>query len=419
MKWEKYDEGWAMPVKSWCADCEEGAVKQAASLAQHPALFHHVALMPDAHLGYGMPIGGVVAAEDAVIPAAVGVDIGCGMIATETDVPAERFADMAFRRAFQEKLKTRIPVGEGVSHKTTQDWEGFEEYTANNGMRSDLWPSKLDRMNLGTLGGGNHFIELQKTTPLEIGGALGDRALPDGGESRVWLMIHSGSRNLGKRIEEHYHKIASRLCSRFRVPLADPDLAFLPIAEKEGHDYFTDMLFALRYAKENRRRMMEAMKETLLEFAPGANFIRTIDIHHNYAACEEHFGKKVFVHRKGATSAKLDEVGIIPGSMGTASYIVRGLGNPDSFMSCSHGAGRRMSRVAASANLTVEECDKAMEGIVCERWGRYKGFSKKAKGKFDLSEAPQAYKDIEGVISSELDLVEPLVRLVPLASLKG
>ena len=179
------------------------------------------------------------------------------------------------------------------------------------------------------------------------------------------------------------------------------------------------MLFALRYAKENRRRMMEAMKETLLEFAPEANFIRTIDIHHNYAACEEHFGKKVFVHRKGATSAKLDEVGIIPGSMGTASYIVRGLGNPDSFMSCSHGAGRRMSRVAASANLTVEECDKAMEGIVCERWGRYKGFSKKAKGKFDLSEAPQAYKDIEGVISSELDLVEPLVRLVPLASLKG
>ena len=419
MKWEKYDEGWRMPIKSWCADCEEGAVKQAENLARHPALFHHVALMPDAHLGYGMPIGGVVAAEDAVIPAAVGVDIGCGMIATETDIPAERFADMAFRRAFQERLKARIPVGEGVSHKTTQDWEGFEEYTANNGMRSDLWPSKLDRMNLGTLGGGNHFIELQKTTPLEIGGALGDRALPDGGESRVWLMIHSGSRNLGKRIEEHYHKIASRLCSRFRVPLADPDLAFLPIAEKEGHDYFTDMLFALRYAKENRRRMMEAMKETLLEFAPEANFVRTIDIHHNYAACEEHFGKKVFVHRKGATSAKLDEVGIIPGSMGTASYIVRGLGNPDSFMSCSHGAGRRMSRVAASANLTVEQCDKAMEGIVCERWGKYKGFSKKAKGRFDLSEAPQAYKDIENVISSELDLVEPLVRLVPLASLKG
>ena len=173
MKWEKYDEGWAMPIKSWCEECEEGAVQQAVNLARHPALFHHVALMPDAHLGYGMPIGGVVAADNAVIPAAVGVDIGCGMIAVETDVPASRFAEMSFRRAFHEKLKTRIPVGEGVSHKTTQTWDGFESYTANNGMRSDLWPSKLDRMNLGTLGGGNHFIELQKTTALD-GTALGD-----------------------------------------------------------------------------------------------------------------------------------------------------------------------------------------------------------------------------------------------------
>ena len=411
MKWEKFEEGYSVPVKSWCENCEEGAVKQAANLAKHPVVFHHVALMPDAHQGYGMPIGGVIATDSAVIPAAVGVDIGCGMIATETDIPAERFADMAFRRAFQEKLKERIPVGEGVSHRETQNWEGFEEYTANNGMRSNLWPSKLDRMNLGTLGGGNHFIELQKSTSLN---GTGD---PDGG-SKAWLMIHSGSRNLGKRIEEHYHKIANRLCTRFRVPLADPDLAFLPIEEADGHYYFTDMLFALRYAKENRRRMMEAMKETVAEFVPEVNFLRTIDIHHNYAACEEHFGKKVFVHRKGATSAKLDEIGIIPGSMGTASYIVRGLGNPDSFMSCSHGAGRRMSRIAASTTLTVEECDQAMDGIVCERWHKYKGYGK-AKGRLDLSEAPQAYKDIESVIDAERDLIEPLVRLVPMASLKG
>ena len=411
MKWEKFEAGYAMPVKSWCENCEEGAVKQAVNLAHHPALVHHVALMPDAHQGYGMPIGGVVAAKDAVIPAAVGVDIGCGMIATETDIPAEVFAEMSFRRAFQEKLKERIPVGEGESHKSTQNWEGFEEYTANNGMRSNLWPSKLDRMNLGTLGGGNHFIELQKSTALD---GSGD---PEGG-AKVWLMIHSGSRNLGKRIEEHYYRIAARMCERFHSPLPDKDLAFLPIDEPTGHDYFTDMLFALRYAKENRRRMMEVMKATLAEFVPGANFVRTIDIHHNYAAFEEHFGEKVCVHRKGATSAKLDEIGIIPGSMGTASYIVRGLGNPDSFMSCSHGAGRRMSRIAASTTLTVEECDKAMDGIVCERWHKYKGFGK-AKGRLDLSEAPQAYKDIEDVIASELDLAEPLVRLVPLASLKG
>ena len=411
MKWEKFESGYSVPVKSWCENCEEGAVKQAENLAKHPVVFNHVALMPDAHQGYGMPIGGVIATDNAVIPAAVGVDIGCGMIAAETDIPAERFADMAFRRVFQEKLKARIPVGEGVSHRETQNWEGFEEYTANNGMRSNLWPSKLDRMNLGTLGGGNHFIELQKST------ALDGTSDPEGG-AKVWLMIHSGSRNLGKRIEEHYHKIANRLCTRFRVPLADPNLAFLPIEEPDGHYYFTDMLFALRYAKENRRRMMEAMKETVAELVPEVNFVRTIDIHHNYAACEEHFGKKVFVHRKGATSAKLDEIGIIPGSMGTASYIVRGLGNPDSFMSCSHGAGRRMSRIAASTTLTVEECDQAMDGIVCERWHKYKGFGK-AKGRLDLSEAPQAYKDIEMVIDSERDLIEPIVRLVPLACLKG
>ena len=410
MKWETTEDN-ALPVKSWCENCEEGALKQAGNLARHPALFHHVALMPDAHQGYGMPIGGVVAADAAVIPAAVGVDIGCGMIAAETDVPAEVFAEMPFRRAFQEKLKERIPVGEGESHKSVQTWEGFEEYLANNGERCQMWPSKLDRMNLGTLGGGNHFIELQKTTSID---GSGD---PEGG-AKAWLMIHSGSRNLGKRIEEHYHRIAARMCSRFHVALADPDLAFLPIEEQAGHDYFTDMLFALRYAKENRRRMMEAMKEVFLEFAPGANFPRTIDIHHNYAAFEEHFGRKVCVHRKGATSAKLDEIGIIPGSMGTASYIVRGLGNPDSFMSCSHGAGRRMSRIAASTQLTAEECDKAMEGIVCERWHPYRGFGK-AKGRLDLSEAPQAYKDIEDVIASERDLVEPLVRLVPMASLKG
>ena len=411
MKWEKFEAGYAMPVKSWCENCEEGAVQQAENLAHHPALVHHVALMPDAHQGYGMPIGGVVAAKGAVIPAAVGVDIGCGMIATETDIPAEAFAEMSFRRAFQEKLKERIPVGEGVSHAVTQNWEGFEEYTAHNGMRSSLWPSKLDRMNLGTLGGGNHFIELQKSTALD---GSGD---PEGG-AKVWLMIHSGSRNLGKRIEEHYHRIAARMCERFHSPLPDKDLAFLPIEEPAGHDYFTDMLFALRYAKENRRRMMEAMKATVAEFVPGVDFIRTIDIHHNYAAFEEHFGEKVCVHRKGATSAKLNEIGIIPGSMGTASYIVRGLGNPESFMSCSHGAGRRMSRIAASTTLTVEECDKAMDGIVCERWHKYKGYGK-AKGRLDLSEAPQAYKDIEDVIASERDLVEPLVRLVPLTCLKG
>lgn len=411
MHWTKQLDENSLPIRSWCADVEPGALAQAENLSRHPALFSHVALMPDCHQGYGMPIGGVVAADAAVIPAAVGVDIGCGMRAVETDLPAERFADIRVRRALQEKLKERIPVGEGVGHKEQQKWEGFEEYLRNNGQVCD-WANALDRKNLGTLGGGNHFVEMQRSTPVD--GSAGE----PGGGAKVWLMIHSGSRNLGKRIEEHYHRRAAKLCGHYRVRLPDPDLAFLPIEEPEGHDYFRDMLFALRYAEENRRRMMAAFKETVAEFAPEATFLRELDVHHNYAAFEEHFGRKVCVHRKGATSAKKDELGIIPGSMGAASYIVRGLGNPDSFESCSHGAGRKMSRIAACTTLTPEQCDAALDGIVYERWHPYKKFGK-AKGRLDLSEAPQAYKDIEDVIRSERDLVEPLVRLVPLSSLKG
>lgn len=400
MKWIKQEKNFRIPIKSWCADVEDGAMRQAANLASHPALAQHVALMPDCHQGYGMPIGGVVAAKDAVIPSAVGVDIGCGMTATETDVPAERISDMALRRAIQEKLKLRIPVGDGVSHSSAQKWEGFEERLDESGEES-VGLIELDRMNLGTLGGGNHFIEIQKS---------------DSGF--VWLMIHSGSRNLGKRIEEFHHAKARVLNERYRVRLPDFDLAFLPIQEPQGRNYFQDMLFALRYAKENRRRMMQTLKETFLEFVPEASFLQEIDIHHNYAAFETHFGETYCIHRKGATSAKLNEVGIIPGSMGSASYIVRGLGNPESFMSCSHGAGRRMSRNAACRTLTEAECDAAMEGILCESWKPCRSFGK-TRGMLDFSEAPQAYKPIDEVIEAERDLIEPATRLTPLAVLKG
>ena len=401
MKWMKEDDTMRIPIKSWCADVEPGALAQAMDLARHPALERYVALMPDCHEGYGMPIGGVIAARNAILPSAVGVDIGCGMVAVETNLPAERLADMRQRRAIQEKLKERIPVGEGVCHKEKQEWEGFERYFDKNGAVCDF-PSNLDRRNLGTLGGGNHFIELQKSD-----------------EGFVWLMIHSGSRNLGQRVEKHYQAVAKKLDEAFRVTLPNPELAFLPMDVQEGRDYFRDMMFALAYALENRRRMMAVFKETLAEAVPEVEFIREINIHHNYAAQEKHLGGEFIIHRKGATSAKEDEIGIIPGSMGTASYIVRGLGNPESFMSCSHGAGRRMSRVAASRNLTVEECDAAMDGIVFERWGKYKGFDRRHKGLLDLSEAPQAYKAIDEVIAAEADLVEPLVRLTPMAVLKG
>ena len=402
MKWIKEMPGGRIPVKSWCAELDEFARKQVEALASHPTLFRHVALMPDCHGGLGMPIGGVIAVKDAVIPSAVGVDIGCGMIAVETDVPAEHFADMRFRRGFQEALKARIPVGEGVAHKTQQSWEGFERYLDAHGSVRDF-PNGLDRKNLGTLGGGNHFIELQAS---------------DAGF--VWMMIHSGSRNLGQRIERFYQQKAMKLCEMFHVKLSDPHLAFLPMKTDEGRAYFRDMNFALEYARENRSRMMAACRETLAEFAPNAHFLREVNIHHNYAALENHFGEDVFVHRKGATRAREGEIGIIPGSMGTASYIVRGLGNAESFTSCSHGAGRRLSRTRACMELKAEDCDAALQGIVFERWKKYKGFGKSARsGLLDLSEAPQAYKEIESVIAAETDLIEPLVRLRPLASLKG
>ena len=403
MKWTKHESNWRIPIYSWCDPVEESALKQAVNLANHPAIERHVALMPDCHTGIGMPIGGVIAVKDAVIPSAVGVDIGCGMVAVETDIPAERFAEMPLRRAFHDALKTRIPVGEGVSHPMEQEWDGFAQYLDNGG--EEQWVNKLDRKNLGTLGGGNHFVELQAS---------------DAGF--IWVMIHSGSRNLGNRVEKYYEEKAQRLNRLFHAQLPDNHLAFLPVDVPEGYHYLRDMSFALRYAKENRARMMAQAKEVVAQFVPEAAFIQEINIHHNYAAKETHFGETYWIHRKGATSAKEGELGIIPGSMGTASYIVRGRGNVDSFMSCSHGAGRCMSRTKACQELTAEACDAALEGIVYDRWKRSKPFGKrtgKTRGELDLSEAPQAYKPIDDVIDTERDLIEPLVRLSPLAVLKG
>ena len=417
MEWVAKEAGWRIPVKSWCRELEKEALEQAKNLASHPAAFHHVALMPDAHKGYGMPIGGVLALKDAVCPNAVGVDIGCGMVAVKTDVPAAALADMPLRRHFQELVKGRIPVGEGHAHAEEQKWDGFEAFIDQEGWApEDIgggWPLSIDRKNLGTLGGGNHFIELQKSDD----------------DGTCWLMIHSGSRNLGSRIAKYYHERAKDLCTRYYTNLPDADLAFLPVGDGKirsdvtcvGDAYVRHMKFALSYARESRRRMMDAMFECLQEVCSEigvpCSAVWRHDIHHNYATIESHFGENVWIHRKGATSARLGERGIIPGSMGTASYIVEGLGNPDSFCSCSHGSGRRMSRTAACQSLTVEECDKAMSGIVCERWGKVRHGN--AAGMYDLSEAPGAYKDIETVIAAESDLVRPLVRLTPLASLKG
>jgi tRNA-splicing ligase RtcB len=238
-----------------------------------------------------------------------------------------------------------------------------------------------------------------------------------GTEDCVWGLIHTGSRNLGKQLADYYHALAVEQCKKWYSNIPSEEYAFLPIDSEIGQRYLRDMCFALEYALENRKRIAYRMQTVLQEYFPDLVILFDYDIHHNYASIENHFGHNVWVHRKGATSAKRDEIGIIPGSMGTASYIVKGLGNPDSFMSCSHGAGRKMSRSVASQTLTEEECNKAMEGIVCERWSRLR--RGKWKGQIDLSEAPGAYKDIEEVIANEADLVTPIVKLTPLAVLKG
>lgn len=401
MEWINKEEDFRVPIKSWCRDIDPGALAQAGDLARHPVIFNHVALMPDCHVGYGMPIGGVIAAKDAVIPNAVGVDIGCGMGAVRTSLPASETTSRQLRDVVQ-RTKALVPCGEGKAHNKANPWDELEADLLARKDRDWYSPhvKNLAGRNLGTLGGGNHFIEVQA-----------------GDDGRVWLMIHSGSRHLGYVIARFYHDVARKLNRQWHAQLPSADLAFLPSDSDEGRCYIDDMNLALRYAEENRRRIMEQFMAAVAEVFTGADFETPVNIHHNYAALENHFGANVWVHRKGATAARAGQTGIIPGSMGTPSYIVEGLGHPDAFMSCSHGAGRVMGRMQASRTLTPEICDQAMSGIVFDRWNKIR--RGKEKGNFDLGEAPQAYKDIDAVIASELDLIRPVVKLRPLAVVKG
>lgn len=405
MEWIKTEEKYKVPIKSWCRNVEGGAMNQAEDLAMHPSVFSHVALMPDCHPGYGMPIGGVIACKDAVIPNAVGVDIGCGMGAVRTNIRVAGAYGKPVLREVINRIKELVPYGEGRSHKEPQIWDGMESHIDDFSERE--WFSEhvktLAHKNLGSLGGGNHFIEIQS-----------------GDDDFIWLMIHSGSRHLGNMIAKYYNKVAVNLNTKWDSDIPGKDLAFLPVDSSYGIEYIEDMNFALLYAKENRRRIMNNFIKAFSSVFKKTEFEKPVNIHHNYAALETHFGENLWVHRKGATSAKKGEIGIIPGSMGTPSFIVEGLGNPDSFQSCSHGAGRILGRNQASSTLTIEECDKVMDGIVYDRWSKLKGWrKKKGKAQFDFGEAPQAYKDIDEVISAELDLIKPLVKLKPLAVVKG
>jgi len=394
MKWRRKEDGWRVPVLSWCANVDDGAMEQACNLARHPVVFHHVAMMPDAHKGFGMMIGGVIACDGAVIPNAVGKDIGCGMIAVRTNVSVDML-DERGRIAIMNQLKRDIPVGFN-HHKEDQEWGGFDNAPDIEIIQREL-PSA--RRQLGTLGSGNHFLEIQA-----------------GSDGVIWLMLHSGSRNFGLKIADYFNKKAMNLCAMWHSDLppgkGEDSLAFLPIGSREARDYIKAMNYALSFAEENRNAMMRAFKKAFCDETGGC-CLDNINIHHNYAAHEHHFGRNVWVHRKGATRARKGEMGIIPGSMGTSSYIVRGLGNKDSFESCSHGAGRAMASGLFSRTHTVEECNAEMEGIGFDGWGT------RRNGEPNLSEAPSAYKDINEVIAAQSDLVEVVVKLKPLRVMKG
>lgn len=376
------------PIKMWLDNIETGALEQAKNLANLPFIFKHVAIMPDCHQGYGMPIGGVLATNGVIIPNAVGVDIGCGLCATKTTL---RELSEETLKKIMGIIRTRIPVG-FEHNKEAQNiyYMPTEEHPL--GIISKVeYNSSL--YQIGTLGGGNHFIEIQKDQ-----------------DEFIWIMIHSGSRNIGYKVAQHYNKLAQKLNEKWHVKVPkEHDLAFLPIEAREAKEYLTDMKYCVEFAYSNRKLMMDRICE-IISGVTKCNFDSSVNIAHNYAQFEEHFGKNVIVHRKGATLAREDAIGIIPGSQGSKSYIVKGKGNLDSFKSCSHGAGRRMSRKAAREKLNLEEEKLKLDNL---------GIIHAIRNISDLDEASSAYKDIDEVMKSQEDLVEILTELKPLAVIKG
>ena len=381
------------PVKIWTDEVEESAMRQIENLTTLPFLFHHLAIMPDVHAGMGMPIGGVLACKNAVIPNAVGVDIGCGMCAVKTNWKVADITSDVLRKQIMRGIRKRIPLGMD-HHKEAQD----EKYLPTGHDIDKMEIVKRRQISItkevGTLGGGNHFIELQKDE-----------------EGTLWIMIHSGSRNLGKLVSDYYNEKAKVLNERwYSVVSPDIRLPFLPLRTEEFNAYWREMNYCIDFALCNRRLMMERIEEVIKDAIPEIEFEPMINIAHNYAAWEHHFNQDVIVHRKGATLAREGVIGIIPGSQGTASYIVEGLGNPESFCSCSHGAGRTMSRTAAIRNLDMKE---EMERLDAH------GIIHAIRNQNDMQEASGAYKDIETVIANETDLVKVKSRLLPVAVIKG
>lgn len=387
------------PIKMFLEDIEEGALDQAKNLANLPFVYKHIAIMPDSHQGYGMPIGAVMATKGVVIPNAVGVDIGCGMCAVKTSLTE---IDTETLKKLMGEIRKVVPVGFN-KHKEPQEKEFNETIylTDSNLLEIDSVVSKEfgnAMHSIGTLGGGNHFIEIQK-----------------GDDGHIWIMIHSGSRNLGLKVANHYNKLAKELNEKWHSSVPkEHDLAFLPLNSKEGKMYLEEMNYCIKFAYANRELMMNRIKDCFMKvFDISRNGLwmdkEMINIAHNYASMESH-GDNVMVHRKGATLAREDTIGIIPGSQGTSSYIVKGKGNKESFTSCSHGAGRVMGRKQAQKTLNLEDEIKKLDDL---------GVIHSIRSKNDLDESVSCYKNIDTVMENQKDLVEILVKLRPLAVIKG
>ena len=400
-----------LPIKIWQTDAEAvGAkcIEQAEHLAKLPFAHKWIALMPDTHAGKGMPIGGVIACKNVVIPNAVGVDIGCGMAYVQTDIPVEVLRETItgsgnLVHTICGDILRNIPTG--FSHfKTPQPSEVLDRAKAEMGRYeadSELIPQiEEGYYQAGTLGGCNHFIELQQ----DDNGMCG-------------IMLHSGSRHFGNIVGQYFNKIAHELNDKWfsQVP-SEWNLPFLPVDTDEGKRYLAWMQLCMDFAYENRAIMLQKVKEIFTKHVKrhaGIDpvFTDEINCHHNYAALENHFGEDVWVHRKGAISARDGEMGIIPGAMGSYSYIVRGKGNPESFMSSSHGAGRAYSRTAAMDKFSVESVivDLKKQNVVLAK-----------NKKTDVAEESRfAYKDINEVMANQTDLTEPVKRLFTVGVIKG
>ena len=377
---------------SWASDIEPATVEQAARTARLPFIAGHVALMPDAHLGAGSTVGSVIPTRGAVIPSAIGVDIGCGMVATETDLAAGDLPDSL--RALMPLVEQAIPAGVGRGHRGAASAAPDDALAALGSPATELSTSQQATAleQFGTLGSGNHFVEV----------CLDER-------DQVWLVLHSGSRGIGNQLAQRAIKVAKGLMKTWFIELEDPELAYLVQGTPEFTTYIRDMLWAQRYAMGSRARMAAAAQAALFQVVGHGSVVRTINCHHNFTRQERHHGRDVWITRKGAIRAAAGDLGVIPGSMGTRSYIVSGLGSEASFASCAHGAGRRMSRTRARRELTVESLRESMGD---REWN-----SDRAAALLD--EHPSSYKDIDAVMADQTDLVRPLHTLRQVFNYKG